>query len=524
MTLSSKRSVQAHSPFALLAWVASFGCVCFAALPLATASQPADTAPTLVNTPRNSYEFLAKQINEKIQELNWGEGSVLAAVADLEHGITIYERNAERTTAPGDLAKLFLAAAALDRLGPDFRFTTELQMSGQVVKHKPVGSLRVRGSGDPSMRGADEVALYATFDHWAKILRDLGVHSSESPVILDVSAFDGERLGPSWPIDRLGEPTLPEIDALNFNGNCVSIQWHAGKKDKEIAEWTMVPSLPEFVRLSNNVRLKAHPIIEREYRRTLDSGVIRVKGDLPLKIAVVESAGVHAPAQFFGWALRARFEEKGIKLGGPLNVVGGEAASKIDSAGFQTLDIAHSPPLSDIIKDMLHENRNLEAEAILKTMGHRVSGEPGSFKNGSAAVMTSLTDLNRNSSGMVLLDGSGLSTLDRATPRHVLELMRIARARPWRAAFEAAFPQAGMPGALEKRFAPDPGAAPVGAAMIFALPAKFAGGQAIAGWALSRSGHPINFVFIAAGSKLPDPVLERQLDALALELTRSSID
>ena len=52
--------------------------------------------------------------------------SVGIQVVDLKTGTALYSRNADRLYLPASNMKLFTAALALERLGPDYRLTTRL--------------------------------------------------------------------------------------------------------------------------------------------------------------------------------------------------------------------------------------------------------------------------------------------------------------------------------------------------------------------------------------------------------------
>src|SRR5690242_3055061 len=72
--------------------------------------------------------------------------SVGIQVLDLKTGAALYLRNADRLFLPASTMKLFIAALALEKLGPDYRMVTKLV-------HAPSGDLILVGSGDPSMSG-----------------------------------------------------------------------------------------------------------------------------------------------------------------------------------------------------------------------------------------------------------------------------------------------------------------------------------------------------------------------------------
>jgi hypothetical protein len=69
----------------------------------------------------------------------------------LDSGQTLFERNADKLLKPASNAKLYTAALALDRLGPDYRIQTSFYAAAKPDAEGVIhGDLLVYGRGDPS--------------------------------------------------------------------------------------------------------------------------------------------------------------------------------------------------------------------------------------------------------------------------------------------------------------------------------------------------------------------------------------
>jgi PBP4 family serine-type D-alanyl-D-alanine carboxypeptidase len=110
-----------------------------------------------------------------------------------------------------------------------------------------------------------------------------------------------------------------------------------------------------------------------------------------------------------------------------------------------------SPPLSRLVAAMNRESDNFIAEMLLKEVGAQVRGR-GTTAAGAVAVRRVLSERGVPLAGVRLVDGSGLSTLDRLTARALAALLISAWSDPAvRPAFVRSLPVAGVNGTLEDR-------------------------------------------------------------------------
>jgi D-alanyl-D-alanine carboxypeptidase/D-alanyl-D-alanine-endopeptidase (penicillin-binding protein 4) len=115
-----------------------------------------------------------------------------------------------------------------------------------------------------------------------------------------------------------------------------------------------------------------------------------------------------------------------------------------------------SPPLARIVAWMGRVSDNFTAELLLKQLG-AAGGEAGTSAGGAEIVRGALADAGVPLGGVRLMDGSGLSSLDRLTARALSGLLRAAWADPdVRPYLLAALPVAGRSGTLADRMRAPP--------------------------------------------------------------------
>jgi D-alanyl-D-alanine carboxypeptidase/D-alanyl-D-alanine-endopeptidase (penicillin-binding protein 4) len=172
----------------------------------------------------------------------------------------------------------------------------------------------------------------------------------------------------------------------------------------------------------------------------------------PLSALVVDRNQVRPDAAYAADPLpgnlpyfRAALIRAGVRVDGP-NVGGAAPAASAVVAALP------SPPIGDLVGEMLNRSDNLIAELLVKEVGHRTGRGPGSTAGGLAAVADAVRGLGVPLAG-VAADGSGLSRDDRRSAREWRSLLQAALPRPWAERLVGSLPLAGRNGTLARRFA-----------------------------------------------------------------------
>ncbi len=115
-----------------------------------------------------------------------------AAVAvDLASGRTAFLRHPTLSLVPASNAKLAVAYASLNILGPDYQIDTMVFGEGTVAGSTWNGDLVLKGFGDPTLSLADLRSL-------ARQIRSYGIRQVTGGIEADESYFDSRRTGPAW--------------------------------------------------------------------------------------------------------------------------------------------------------------------------------------------------------------------------------------------------------------------------------------------------------------------------------------
>jgi D-alanyl-D-alanine carboxypeptidase/D-alanyl-D-alanine-endopeptidase (penicillin-binding protein 4) len=201
----------------------------------------------------------------------------------------------------------------------------------------------------------------------------------------------------------------------------------------------------------------------------------------------ITPAGVAAadPALLTAQSLASLLAARGV-------VVTGAVRRGRAPAGAHTVASAHSPRLDTIVEDMLTVSDNYTAEMLVRAVGLAVAGT-GSSAAGVSAVVATLGRLGVPTTGLTLVDGSGLAHAGRITCAALVAAVALGD-RPEERALRVGLPIAGRTGTLALRFRGDPLAG-----RLRAKTGHIDGVVGLAGIVPSNAGE-LHFAFLANGN------------------------
>ena len=156
--------------------------------------------------------------------------------------------------------------------------------------------------------------------------------------------------------------------------------------------------------------------------------------------------------------------------------------------GLSPLAAVRSAPLATLLERQNHDSINFYAEMLAKALGAAASGAPGSTASGAHSIERWVAAHGVQAR---ILDGSGLSHLDRTSASGVVTLLLEARHEPWFTPFLASLPVPGQ-GTLEHRLAGVPVRAKTGS--LFVTPAS-----TLSGYVRDAAGRTVAFSVLTRG-------------------------
>ena len=264
-----------------------------------------------------------------------------------------FAHRADDPQVPASATKILTGVATLVALGGDFRYTTTVSTPTPPVDGVVAGDLHLIGGGDPLLAQGEYAARYRRPQQFSD-LRLLVEAVAAAGVVRVEGAVVGDES--RYDTERYHPAWPPRFIAQDQTGPLSALIVNDG-----------------FV---------AWP--------TTGAGPVEPAPD---------------PAAHAAEVFRVLLEERGI------TVVAGSRSGPAP-AGAPVVAEHDSPPMRDVVAQMLSESDNATAELLLKELGLQVGGA-GTFASGAAAVTRVLAEAGFDVEGTTVLDGSGLAAGNR---------------------------------------------------------------------------------------------------------------
>lgn len=404
---------------------------------------------------------------------------------------TLYSRDAEKYFVPASNAKLLITAAALHKLGPDYRIRTSVYQDSLGV--------RVVGRGDPSLDPAQLQSL-------ARQLDSQGIRRIKQ-LIGDDSYFQEATINPSWEWSDVQAGYGTAVNSLIVNENAIAFTlFPQGIGEPLRVEWDDPVEAVDW-KIENNSRSVART--EPEFitvGRDLRSQVLRVSGQLrsgapsePASIAVVD------PANNFLQHFRRALAAEGI-------AVLRTAVTSQSQPPTREIAAVESPPLSELLQEINQWSNNLYTEALLRVLGATNQQDKNSLK----VVKLILTELGVDPETYILDDAAGLSRHNLVTPEALVQTLQLMARSPAAAEYRASLAVAGgREGSLRSRFRGTPAEG-----MLQGKTGLLSGVAALSGYLDVPGYDAVVFSIIINQSDLSGAQLRQAIDEIIVLLTR----
>jgi D-alanyl-D-alanine carboxypeptidase/D-alanyl-D-alanine-endopeptidase (penicillin-binding protein 4) len=347
---------------------------------------------------------------------------------------------------PASTMKLVTTFAALELLGPDYRWKTEAYTDGPLAGSTLDGNLVLKGYGDPKITVEQFQALIAA-------LRAAGIATIRGDLVLDRSYFAPP---PYDPAAFDAEPLRPYNvgpDALLVNFKSVRFVF-APNAAGDAVDVRMEPALAN-VALHGAPRLASGECVD--WRSGLGATLVSradgadasFGGRYPAACGERDWYVALLDQPHYVLAMFARYwNEAGGSFSGAVR----EGRAPVGAAPIATLQ---SPPLYDAVRDINKLSNNVMARQVFLTLATTAHAPPATTRRAADAVRRWLAKRKLNFPELVMENGSGLSRRERIAARSMARLLIAADASKLRGDFISSLAVAATDGTVRKRFTDD---------------------------------------------------------------------
>ena len=319
-------------------------------------------APKLLTSP-----LATQKLQENLQGLvNALPESSCISISTEEEQLFVHQ--SQLPVNPGGLQKIITAFGALDQLGNDYQYETVISADRETDEDGNLLSsdLYVFGSGDPLIRTDAYMELLpesysqirTSADEMADLTVGMNVLFIQGAVVVNESKYDEERTVSGWDQELKDSSSIGSLSASLLDDGFEGLKQNYSAQRGEDPD-PLIPSTNPAKRFAANF-----------------DDLLEARGVIILQAA--------------------------------------KEINNVDRDSLVELVSMKSPTLDLIVKQMLTNDDNVTAEMLLKEIGHSRTGQ-GTTGSGLVSIPELLAANNLSNTGLLQIDGSGLSFDNRVT-------------------------------------------------------------------------------------------------------------
>ena len=324
----------------------------------------------------------AAGIDKAISDSRINKGAVSISVRNINTGKILYELNSDKPVPPASTLKSITLAAALNELGKDYAFSTELYKNTNY-------ELILKLGADPFLKARDLRTLLKTA-YEKNIIEPKAFY-------LDDTILDKTEWGEGWQWDDDLNPLMPKFSAYNIDNNLLKIIVEPTTKDAP-AQIKMDVFYPTtFVNLvttgtSNDIKITRNNNIAPDVLNIEGTISKREEREIPINhlkryfILRLEDAIRDEKIEYYGNFTNIKLPEKNV----------------YEVAKFTT-------PMENAVNSIMKDSSNMTAETVFKIAGGHYSNKSGSAEDAVKMLLDYCKQLGVNTDKIRIVDGSGVS-------------------------------------------------------------------------------------------------------------------
>ncbi len=374
---------------------------------------------------------LPSQVMQALKNAGIPARSVGAVVHEVGTPRPVIQHEPSDSMNPASVMKLVTTYAALELLGPAYRWRTEAYLDGADVV--------LKGYGDPKLD-------LESFWMLLRNLRGRGLKDIRGDLVLDRSYFGPVANGRIDDDSFRPYNVVPDALLVNFK----SLRFSFVPVDSGVRVYAE-PALPGLevvntLKLSEGACPEGRPfraLIQAEFqskppRASFTGSYPLVCGEKELNVALYE------PQEY----VAAMVKQLWAEMGGTWDGVVRQGSA---SPGARLVYVHESEPLAQVVRDINKFSNNVMARQLYLTLAAEMGGAPARPELALASIRQLLNSKGIRAPELVIENGSGLSRVERASAGTIAAVLHAA----WQSAvmpeFVSSLPVVAADGTMKKR-------------------------------------------------------------------------
>jgi D-alanyl-D-alanine carboxypeptidase/D-alanyl-D-alanine-endopeptidase (penicillin-binding protein 4) len=337
------------------------------------------------------------------------------------NGKELLSYNSNKLLVPASSLKVVTTLYALEKLGADFRFKTDIKYSGDIKDGVLYGDLYIVGGGDMTL-GSENFGsdISKVFENILNTLKKAGIKSINGDIFADSSLInDFEE--PTWEWRDIGNYYAARVTGLSLNDNSYKIYFKTGNETGMPAE-VIKTEPPVGFKITNYVLTGLSGSGDNSYIYSnpyMDEIIIRGSIGKTDNLFIIKGS-MKDPQSFFARNFFEYLKKNGVSANG-WNVIY-EKNDNSNNKNLKLLDTLYSPELYKIITVTNRKSFNFYAESLLRYAG---------IKGNRVGVAENIVEIenflkNAGINNFNIIDGSGLSRSDLFSASGFVKLLNYA--------------------------------------------------------------------------------------------------
>ena len=332
-----------------------------------------------ITTCRITYAY---SIDNAISDSGVNRGAIAISIKNADTGKTLYELHQKRPMIPASTLKLVTYTAAVDTLGQDFKFKTELYKNTNNEVYLKLGA-------DP----------FLTTNDLEKLIGNAVSKKIVEPkkFYIDDFVIDSVEWGEGWQWDDEMNPLMPKFSSYNLDKNLLNVFIEPTQKGAPAQIYLSIFYPLTFLNLVTTGDVNDVKFSRKNF---ITPDVITAEGTVEKQFVV--KIPTNYPKRYFMLRLEDAIREK------HMDYYNGFKQAKLPQNNIYLVDCVEHE-LSLATDAILKESNNFVTETLFKVAGGKFVNNTGSIEHAKQMLDAYIEKNKLNAADIRVVDGSGVS-------------------------------------------------------------------------------------------------------------------